>query len=348
LDHALREELERIAESMEEASKQAQDMASQPDATTGKTAEQLGEMKQKLAGERQDYQEGVTTPLEKLSRIYPLLEDQARFAELYERQRDLAERLSSLKGQDPPDDPRTKARMRDLEQEQRKTREDLNQLLGDIENHVAQLPDDVPDIEQLAQSARDFVQNVRESQADAEMSNAEQGLAEFSGTQGHSQATQAADTLEQFLSRCQGMGVQAGQACKGLKFAPGEGSLGETLDQLLQDAGLGMKDGQKPGQMGTGSGGGYSARRQSMQNMGLYGHLPVTRNPNQSGRGNRQQRVGVIGSYGTTGDRDRGSQLDPHGMLRASGAGESAIPARYRGRIQQYFQRIAEETGGVR
>ena len=58
------------------------------------------------------------------------------------QQKDLAERLASLKGRDGEDSPLLKGRMRDLEVQQQEIREALGQLLDDIETHVAKLPDD--------------------------------------------------------------------------------------------------------------------------------------------------------------------------------------------------------------
>ncbi|MFN0055046.1 MAG: hypothetical protein ACKV0T_22975, partial [Planctomycetales bacterium] len=200
---------------------------------------------------------------------------------------------------------------------------------------------------ELAESSRQFVQDVRESQADQEMLSAATGLGEFSGSRGHASATEAADTLEHFLSRCQGQGKKCEGACDSLKFNPGEGGMGETLSQLLANAGFkpGM-GGQKPGQTGEGAGGGFSARTSAMNNMGLYGNLPTKGNPQSSKSGGGKQGPTIGGSFRTDADRPAASRLDPHGMLKAAGASESAVPVRYRRRVEQYFQRIAEETGG--
>ena len=96
------------------------------------------------------------------------------------RQRSLASRLESLKDKDAGDDPRLKARMRDLEDEQRELREELAELLDDIDDHITRLPDD-PKFDDLATTAREFVDAVRASGADTAMTEGETGLAEFSG-----------------------------------------------------------------------------------------------------------------------------------------------------------------------
>lgn len=346
IDKALNKELEKLAEQMQQAAEETKQAASQPGGkpSAGKAAKKLDEVQKKLAQQRKEFKEGVNDPLDQLAQIYPLLEDQSRFVELYQRQRDLAERLASLKDRDNPKDPATKARMRELEEEQRKTHEDLDSLLNDIEEHASRLPDDDPKLKKLAESARDFVEALRASGANQAMNDAESGLAEFSGTRGHGEAKRAADILEKFLSRCQGMGQECEGACDSLKFKPGEGCLGDTLSQMLADAGF--KPGGKPGQNGPfGAGGGFSARRSSLSNIGLYGNLPTRGNPTQSKSGGGKQSLSIGGSYRTDADRVTSSRLDPHGLLKASGAGETAVPARYRSRVEQYFQRIADETG---
>ena len=78
----------------------------------------------------------------------------------------------------------------------------------------------------------------------------------------------------------------------------------------------------------------------------MYGQIPTRGNPTQSRGGSGKQAISGSGNFGTSADRARASRLDPHGMLNASGTSDAAVPARYRSRVEQYFQRIAEETGG--
>jgi hypothetical protein len=343
LDKALNDELETLAKNLDQAAEEvAKNAASKPSA--GQAAQTLKKLKEKLAQEKQEMKEGVNDPLEKLAEIYPLLEDQNRFQELAERQRDLADRLTSLKNQENPNDPSIKARMRELESEQRRNREDLDQLLNDIEEHAKRLPADDPKLQELAESSQKFVDEVRASGAGKAMSDAELGLGEFSGERGHAEAKSAADILEKFLSRCKGNGQKCEGACNGLKFSPGEGSMGDTLNQLLRNAGF------KPGSSGQngpmGSGGGYSARRGAMANIGLYGKIPARGNPTTAKSGSGKKGQLATGSFSTDSDHTTTNRVDPHGMLRSSGTTETAIPARYRNRVQQYFQRIAEEAGG--
>lgn len=348
VDRKLTEQLEKLAEQLGQAAAGLKPMTAGAPPRAGAAAKALRELAQQLAGNKQQLQQQAIEPLEHLAAIYPLIEDESRFVALYLRQRDLAERLASLEGRDGEDDAALKNRMRDLELEQRKIRDDLRELLDDIEEHANRLPDD-PRLEQLRQGALEFAQAVRNSGASEAMARAEAGLAEFSGTRGHANALRAADILETFLAKCSGSMGPQGMAGQCLGFQPSLAQcLGNTVSQLLADAGLlGLKPGAKPGfGGGTAAGGGYSARRSTLQNVGLYGNLP-TFGGAESGFGTgpfNQRGAGALAGRG-----DGASQpaiLDAMGELRAAGAGSAVVPQRYRQRVAKYFQRIAEETGG--
>jgi len=251
------------------------------------------------------------------------------------RQQDLAQRLASLKGRDGEDDPLLKARMRDLEEEQRQIREDLNELLADIENHVAQLPDE-EQFDRLRETATEFVEALRDSGAAEAMADAEAALAEFNGTRGHEKAKEAAEILARFLSQCEGMGNAAG-GC--LVFRPGMGDcLGQTVAQLLAQMGMGSGSGSGFG-MGQG---GYSARRGG--NVGLYGGMPgMIGMESGAGRSDgRSESTPGAASRGVNPDEPSYDDLSPRDG--AAGAGEGTVPVRYRRRVGQYFRRVAEEV----
>lgn len=343
LDKALSPELERLARQIEASAEDLRSAAGAPGAKADDLEHEMQALIERLRQEKQEFQQNVGEPLELLAEIYPLLEDQQRFVELYHRQRDLAERLASLEDRDGDDDPALKARMRDLEDEQRALRDQLQRLLDDVEDHAARIPEE-PEYQKLIDSAREFALAVRSSEAVGKMQQAETGLAEFSGSRGHESAKQAADILEQFINRCQGMGQQGQMACEGLKFAPNEGlpgdCMGNTLAQLLADAGFKQGVGG-----GMGSGGGYSARRSTLNNVGLYGNLPARGNPTQSRRGRGRLAQSGAGAAGATAEMLPGESADLPGKVRASGAAGAFVPIRYRSRVEQYFQRIAEETG---
>lgn len=333
IDHKLSKQLEQIAESLEKQAGEIEDLQSLPSISAEQLKRLLDKLGEQLGGERKELGEKVLIPLELLEQLYPLIEDQARFVELYEQQRDLAERLAALKGHDREDNPLEKARMRDLEAQQRRLREQLSQLLDDIDDHVKRLPED-SQLDELRTSAREFVEAAKSGGAIEAMTEAEAGLTEFSGTRGHAGAQKAADLLEKLLSKCESMQGQ-GRAC--LKFKPGlSAMLGATIEQLLGEAGLGSQPGGGNGR------GGSSMRRDSSSNVGLFGQMPGMGEP----RANR--RRGNEPGNGVAADRESNTAntapgVNAQGDLRATGAGGVQIPARYRSRVSAYLQRIIEE-----
>ena len=113
-------------------------------------------MARRLASARRLYNEMAAEPMAYLEAAFPLLADQERFVMLVLWQQDLAERLASLKGHDKEDNPALKARMRDLEEEQRQVRDALARLLDDIQEHIDKLPEK-PELKELRETAQEFV-----------------------------------------------------------------------------------------------------------------------------------------------------------------------------------------------
>ena len=334
LDHELTDELDKLASALEQLAKASQALASDNEATSSKALAKLDELMKELENHRQQFADAVNPPLELLEAVFPLKQDEARFVELYRRQRDLAERLAALKDRDGEDNPSLKARMRDLEAEQLQLRSDLQQLLEDIDDHVARLPPQ-PEFDQLRNGATAFAQAVRSSGASEAMADAATGLVEFSGSRGHKSAKLAADILETFLSDCEGMGDAAGQC---LGFQPGmSAALAATIGQMLADGGLN-------GGTGTGAGGGYSVRRSSLQNVGMYGVSPQY---GETGDGSTRSAQGGAGSGGSF-LSDRTSDEATFGadnQFQAAGGADAVVPLRYRKKVGEYFRRIADETG---
>jgi hypothetical protein len=272
----------------------------------------------------------------------PLLEDASRFVILALRQRDLATRLAALKDQEQPRDPASRTRMRDLQAEQEEIRAALGRLLDDIEDHLAKLPDE-KELDEFRESVRKFVVDVRGSGAGEAMSAAETALAEFSGKRGYENADRAADILEKFIERCQSEGGMMGLGMRALRFQPGlAAGLGNTVAQLLSEAGL------VPGEGMGGSGSGGRSARRGAATIGLYGSLPGVGDatglgPIGGGRsGSGRDGAGARG--GTQPGEPAGAAAGrPPGAPRP---GDVAVPAAYRRRVAEYFQRVAEETGG--
>jgi hypothetical protein len=346
LDQAMSNQLKQMAQQFKQASRELDQMSQSPNKQGGipratGTAEELEKLCKSCRGCRKQFDENATTPMEHLADIYPLLEDEARFLQLYQRQKNLSQRLKSLKDVENQDDPAAKRRMRDLETEQRQQREALQTLLDDIEEHVSRLSDDER-LDDLRRTSLEFARGVRTSGAAQAMASAEEGLAEFSGTRGYRGASEAVEILDEFIERAKGMGGQ-GQAA--LRFQPTlSAGLGNTVDQLLSDAGL---SGAQPssGQGKIGSGGGYSASRTSLDNVGMYGNLPTMGDVTQSGQGGRDGKAGGL-AHGMARPEDANEpwQVGMPGELKASGAANPVVPVKYRTSVGAYFERVADET----
>jgi hypothetical protein len=290
----------------------------------------LDEMAKKLAGERKLFDERAMEPMEFLAEVFPLMADQERFKMLAQWQKDLAERMAALKGHDNEDNPAMKARMRDLEQEQRQINEALAVFLDNMQEHVTKLPDS-EELKELRETAEKFLKELRESGASEAMGAAENALAEFAGTRGHKKAQEAADILDKLIEKCDGTGNCAGKGMR-FRFQPRiSNSMGSTIAQLL--AGMGFGDGgDGSGMNGAGPTGLYGGLPPSFGNIGQMGHGAPTRG-----------RPGVGQPRGANPDEAHPGEMFAPGT--AAGAGEGAVPIRYRRQVGDYFERVAEETG---
>ena len=338
LDKELSKELENAAKLAEEAAKSIEEILDENNLNNESAKSRLDAIGQKLSGGKRSFDQATMPPLELLAAVLPLKRDENRFVMLVRQQKDLAERLASLKGRDKEDDPALKARMRELEEEQRQIRESLDTLLRDIEEHAKMLPEQ-DEFTELREEALKFAGDVRKSGVGTIMSEAESGLAEYSGTIGHAKAQEAAEILEQFLSQCQGMGNCASAA---LGFRPGmENSMNSTVQQLLNDMGFG---GGSSGGGIMGSGNGLGAQRGGA-NVGIYGMLPgmASFSDAQSGEQGNRQSLGM-GGMAADSDYDMGNGYETSAEGTVGGAGEGAVPLRYRQAVGRYFQRIIEES----
>jgi hypothetical protein len=344
-DQSLAPELEQLAHLTDRLAEELDKLLQEAELHRDLLERHLKTLAEDLAGGRDRFQQHALLPLEMLEAVFPLVADQSRFVLLALRQIDLTERLASLQGRDGEDDPARKARMRDLEQEQREIREALQTLLQDIQDHARQLPDEEQYAE-LRRTATDFVEQVRASGAVAAMAEAEAALAEFAGGHAATKAREAAEILRKFIEWCEqgGMAECAGDC---LVFQPSLGNcLGNTISQLLAMMGLGSGSGGSGG--GVGGSGGYSAYPGGWQNLGLYGSSPGL--GDAAGAGNQQpgasagEGPGGVASGGKDGDAS--GVFDPSLESAASGTGEGQVPVRYRQRVGQYFRRLAEELEG--
>lgn len=339
LDRELAPQLKEMAERLRQMSEQTSQTAGNP-ATNGQQAtEQMQQQLDNLKNEQQRHQQEAMNPLDHLEKVLPLKQAEQEFTQLVQRQRQLADRLNALNVVNQPDDPATRARMRELEEEQHRAREQLNDLMSRIEEHADSLPENTS-LDELRESAREFASAVRESQADIDMARAEGALADSDGEQGHERADQAAQKLEQLLSQCQGMGQQCENSMP--KFSPG---LGKCMSDTLQQLAPGEQAGMKPGTgMGQGAGSGYSTQMSTMKNVGMYGGRPQFDPANTSMGESESDNVGGVFSdpfAENRGNSDTG--FTTRQTNSAFGGAEWGVPIQYRRQAGRYLQGLVEE-----
>jgi hypothetical protein len=176
------------------------------------------------------------------------------------------------------------------------------------------------------------------------MTDAESGLAEFSGTRGHEGAQRAADLLAQLIAQCQGMGGE----CQGClpTFQPKLGdALSQTMGQLLAELGMGSGAGGQGG-FGIGAGGGYSSRTSGAQNVGLYGGTPfVDAAGFQDGSSEDSQPAAGMSNAGSRTGRDRGAGYSAPRAGTASAGGDVVVPLQYQQQVGRYLDRLSDELG---
>ena len=338
LDKELAPQLAEMAEMLKKMGEQTAKMSGNPDLKSKQASDEMQKQIEAMQERQKQHQEEAMKPLQHLAQVLPLKQDEAAFVQLTQRQRALADRLKSLKDQDADADPATRARMRELEEEQHQLREQLTDLLQRIDEDIARLPDD-PELDELRNSAQEFVSAVRDSAADTMMADAESFLTEFEGHNGWSNADEAAKTLEQFLSQCKGMGGACSNSC--LKFSPGLGSsMSSTLDQL--SPGMGMKSGGVG--MGMGGSGGESAQSSTMENVGMYGTTPLM-DASQSSLGSSDDTAptGVMTEIRGDGSDKSDSGFSASQTNSAFGNAETGVPSQYRRQAGRYMQKLAEE-----
>lgn len=332
-----------FAERLEEMQANAKpNLTPQDKQDVSKMLEESGQVQKQLTDQAID-------PLQKMQKMMPLIVDQQRFTQIAQQQRDLAGRLNSLRESDTSD-PAVQRRVAELESEQEQLKQQLDQLLADIEKHAAELPLE-PEFEKLQQTATEFVRAVRDSEAMTEMSGVQQNLLDDKYPGAHANADKAAEILESFLSQCNGMGEKACQNCEAA-FNPSAGGckLGNSIDQMLAMMGMkpgssGMKPGGSPGMgMGFGAGGGYAQRFPGPQNVGMYGSMPMPQTSPSRGRGDQQSQ-----GFQTSQAIESGAAGEATGEAKvvseATGQSMNAVPAKYRGKVAEYFRNLSENIG---
>jgi len=328
------DELDKIANEIDELSKQAE----QGTISNAQLQKKLEKLRKKMGAQRGDFDRQVLQPMGDLSKAVKIMSLQNSFVQLVLRQRDLTERSRSLEDFENDADPDAKRRLRDFAEEQAELSSMLHDVLDAIVDAVDALPE-TEEFEELRRSAFDFVDAVDASDASYEMEHAELAFAQFSGGEGFSRADKAATILESFLSQCNGVQDGVSKSCK-LRFNPSLGcpTLGNSMQQIAKM--FGMNQGGQG--IGSGGQGGFSQRRSTMDNVGLYGNEPTASQASQSGRGDRESDAeGQFFGARNTGRNQGGNAIGKEKTRAGSASG--AIPSRYERRTGEYFRRITDE-----
>jgi len=341
LDKELADSLRELAAALDEAGAEAGKAARA--ASPEEMRQALQSARQSLGAGREQYSQSVQQPLEDFMRAYSLLEMQERFVSLYERQKDLGERMADLQGRDGEDDPALRVRMRDLKEEQDALRGELTAVLDGIRARSAQLSDD-PRFAELRQTAGEFAEAVAQSRAAGAMQDSANGLADNKGTAAHAGAAEAADVLEGFVEKCRASAGASAEQCR-LAFQPRmQESAAMTAAQLLQAANLGTARGTGSG-MGMGAGqGGYSMRSNTLENVGVYG--PPTMN--LAGGGGRESSYAALVRETPGGTMAGEIAGGPPGAPGSEGVPLQSVPPQHRRGVQDYFRRVADEAASGR
>jgi hypothetical protein len=169
------------------------------------------------------------------------------------------------------------------------------------------------------------------------MTEVETSLTDFRGGEAYEHAEEAARILDSFLSKCQGMGGEGSQC---LSFNPSlSQSIGDSIDQLLADAGLSRGNGKGQGQ----GRGGYSARSGN-RNVGLYGGMGSMGSKSASGQGfGKSSSKNSSGKNASMDPVEEAANAGSPFQRSASSAGTGPVPPQYRRRVNLYFQGVGEE-----
>jgi hypothetical protein len=116
--------------------------------------------------------------------------------------------------------------------------------------------------------------------------------------------------------------------------------MGNSLQQMLDSMKMGS------GMGGIGSGGGYSERRSSLANIGLYGNLPTRGQWAANSSGGQAKRGISSDGRGGPNDNNDPSAIGSIGKTKTTGESDAAVPPEYRRRVGEYFQRVADELDG--
>lgn len=269
-----------------------------------------------------------------------------------ERQRELAERLGTYRDGAPLSSDES-ARLRQLGDEQDQLRRELTEALDRIEHAASEGAADLP---KMSQSAAELVSKIREELAvERDQSDAAMHAQSSRGGYAHRSAESTATKLESLIGQCQGVGQCAADDLDGI-LGLTRSQIAAAMSELAgarRGRGMGSGAGHGIGSRGgTGSGGGTAGTQAG----GASSRATLLGPHSRGGAATSTARFNLrTGAYNTQNGgfgkpaANAAERLEPQPAsgdpARAAAAGPPGVPLQYRELAEQYFRRLAEDTG---
>lgn len=371
-EQALKEKLDAFAEKSEQLAEEMEKRAEQPDiyefeksameqmkkeaeqlreqaANAGKhregmkpaTPPKLDELKKDLqrdgdaAESNAQQREDMQQDLDKLAQLDAMLAEAAEIIRIAEQQRDLADRLGSIRGNDALD-PAHVEQMQRMAEEQLQLAEDLDTALDNLLAAAESAREDLP---KASASAEDLVKAIRlDLNVRLDQTNAVLGARLVDAPDAHHHADIAATKLESLIAECKANASgEAGMSDLDGALSLSRGQLSKMLGQMAQGR---SQQGQQPGQgqsRGQGTGGG-DGKSYTVPQRGASDSVTDGKRG-----GDAFNRADGQNPEATTAGAQRLDPTQRDATRNAPGDVDSA-PPRYRELVDDYFKRLADDS----
>ena len=331
--------LDRAREAMEKSSEGLKD-SKQGDAAAQQQkladAEQQQQEALKQLGQNKDqFAQQVSQPLDNMDRMYKLLEDVETFKAIYTAQVNLERQARSYREVTAPSLDQ-QVRLKELGEAQREIRNATIDLRNNFEKHAKEVEALLPEI---AKDARGIAEGIDGRNIPTVMEQASSGLVAGNGSNGHTDAKEAARLLDEMIQRVGESAGAGSQACERLMITMGMNP-GNTMSQMKNS----MRPGFQPGQQFGGSSGGSS---QSDNKFDVFGAEGSKMKPDkESAMSKRRVNASAEEARDETEFAGAFEELDTEESMGpiVDGAAAEPVAEEYREIIDAYFQRIAEEN----
>lgn len=331
--------LDRAREAMEKSAQGLKD-SNQGDAAAQQLkladAEQQQQEALKQLGQNKDqFAQQVDQPLDNMDRMYKLLQDVETFKEIYAAQVNLERQARSYREVTAPSLDQ-QVRLKELGEAQREIRNATIDLRNNFEKHATEVEAALPEV---AKDARGIADGIDGRNIPTVMEQASSGLAAGNGSNGHTDAEEAARLLDEMIQRVKESAGAGSQACERLMITMGMNP-GNTMSQMKNS----MRPGFQPGQQFGGSSGGSS---QSNNKFDVFGAEGSKMKPDKDSAMSKR-RVNASAEEARDESEFAGAfeELDTEESMGpiVDGAESEPVAEEYREIIDAYFQRIAEEN----